>query len=463
MDLDGTLVATDLLWESLLSAVRVSPWILVAVPLWTMKGRPYLKRRLAELAEIDVATLPYRPETLALVTDAHREGRHTVLATASDLLLAERVSGHLGIFKEVLASDGIVNLKGLVKARSLVTRYGAGNFDYIGDSRADVHCWTEAADAITVGVVPTRAVPHLRSLGRDLSGSATGRLRLLFRAVRPHQWLKNLLLVVPAVGAHRIDLDTMVALGLSFISLSLAASGGYVLNDLLDLRADRRHARKRTRPFAAGSLSLPTGLAVVALAWLLGFGASALTLPTSFTALIGIYLAATAAYSLRLKKEPVLDVMFLAGLYVLRVVGGGLATGVPVSTWLLAFTLFICLSLAFLKRFIEVRARGDDKDVVLGRGYGADDAAWLQAAGLASAYLAAVVLALYVNNPDVMRLYSSPDRLLLLCPVMLYGATRVWLLAQRGRIHDDPLVALALDRVTYVLLTISVAVVLLAI
>jgi 4-hydroxybenzoate polyprenyltransferase len=202
----------------------------------------------------------------------------------------------------------------------------------------------------------------------------------------------------------------------------------------------------------------------VVLTWLLGFGIAAVALPAAYSALVAVYLIGTAAYSIWLKKEPVLDVIFLAGLYVLRVVGGGLAIDVPVSTWLLAFTLFSCLSLAFLKRFIEVRAKSaDPAAAVAGRGYETADAVWLQSAGLASAYLSVVVLALYVNNPDVMRLYAKPDRLLLMCPIILYGATRVWLNAQRGKMHDDPLVAVAMDPVTYVLAAITATVVILAI
>ena len=461
VDLDGTLISTDLLWESLLSAARERPWILLATPYWLSRGRPYLKRRLAESCEIDFATLPYRTETLAFLHEEHRRGRTLVLATASHEVLAAGVSRHLGIFRETLATSGATNMKGRVKAHALVGRFGRRNFDYLGDSRADIHCWSEARDAITVGVAPTGEVAHLRRLPvEDPAPAGANRWRLLAKALRPHQWLKNLLLAVPAVGAHQLGGSVLADLALAFASLSLCASGGYVLNDLLDLTADRRHPRKMARPFASGRLSLPTGVALIVLCWALGFGIAVATLPVAYAALMAVYLSATAAYSVRLKKEPVLDVMFLAGLYVLRVVGGGLAIGVPVSTWLLAFTLFICLSLAFLKRFIEVRAKSAvGVGRVPGRGYVAEDAGWLQSAGLASAYLSVLVLALYVNNPDVMRLYTQPERLLLICPVILYGATRVWLNAQRGEIHDDPMVAVAMDHVTYILGAMTAAVV----
>lgn len=465
VDLDGTLVATDLLWESLMSALRVRPWASLGVPLWLLRGRPYLKRRLAEVSAVDYSTLPYKAATLETVTAAYQRGRHTVLATASDRTLAEGVALHLGIFREVLASDGVTNLKGTAKAALLVERFGSRGFDYIGDSPADVPCWSEASDAITVGVVPTAKVPHLRQLPEpEARSDSASRLQALARALRPHQWLKNLLLAVPAIGAHELSIATLVEVALAFVSLSLVASGGYVFNDLLDLAADRRHPRKRGRPFASGRLSLAAGMSVIGVTWIVGFGIAALALPAAYAWLVLVYLVGTAAYSIQLKRVPVLDVLFLAGLYVIRVVGGGLATGVPVSTWLLAVTLFVCMSLAFLKRFIEVRAKaGDSTAVVMGRGYQADDALWLQSAGLSTAYIAVLVLALYVNNPDVMRLYAHPERLLFICPLVLYGATRIWLEAHRGKVHDDPLVAVAMDPVTYVLGAMAVAVALTAI
>lgn len=456
VDLDGTLVSTDLLWESLLSAIRTQPWVLLAVPGWLLRGRPYLKQRLADCSRIDFSTLPYRPDTMTFVAREHRRGRRIVLATASHQTLADGVSRHLGVFSEVIASDGVRNLKGQTKASELVARFGSGNFDYIGDSRADVACWAEATDAITVGFAPANQDGHVRRLEADpAKAKATAKLRAFVKTLRPHQWLKNLLLAVPMLGAHQFDTTTLVSFVAAFASLSLCASGGYVLNDLLDLSADRQHPRKKRRPLASGQLSIQTGVLMIGLTWSLGFGLAAAVLPLPFTLLVATYLFGTAAYSIRFKKEPVLDVLFLAGLYVLRVIGGGLATGVFVSTWLLAFTLFVCLSLAFLKRFIEVRAQAADAPAVAGRGYISDDAMWLQSAGLASAYLSVVIMALYVNNPDVTRLYSQPDRLLLLCPLLLYSTTKIWLNAHRRQIHDDPLVAVATDPSSYVVLALA--------
>lgn len=281
------------------------------------------------------------------------------------------------------------------------------------------------------------------------------RLPVGVRALRPHQWVKNLLVAVPPLAAHRSDLGSFVAVTIAFFSLSLCASGGYIVNDLLDRAADRRHHRKRSRPFASGQLSIRIGIVLVILCWAVGFGLTVF-LPPVFAALAAAYVCATTLYSVWLKHQPVLDVMFLGGLYVLRVIAGGAATHITVSTWLLTFTLFLSLSVACLKRFIEVDAQRDAGAGALSSrlGYVTTDAQWLQAAGLAAAYAAVVVLAIYVNNPDISTLYAHPERLLLMGPVLLWWSTRSWLLAHRRRIHDDPVVAFAVDPATHVLVAL---------
>lgn len=463
VDLDGTLIASDLLWESLVSVLRHRPWQLLLLPLWLVRGRAGLKQRLAALAGLDVAALPYRADVVDYVRQEFRRGRHVVLATAADTTLATAVAQHLGVFTEVLASDGIVNLKGSAKAASLVARFGTTNFDYIGDSRADIPVWASAAVALAPGHVRIDGVPNLQNIGAS-DEPRTSVVRLLVKALRPHQWLKNLLVFVPPLAAHRFDPSTAWHVALACLALSLCASGGYVLNDLLDINSDRQHQRKRHRPFASGRLSLGVGVGLLAGLWAAGFGLALAVLPIAFAIVLAGYLVATAAYSIRLKRVAVLDVMVLAGLYVVRVVAGGVATDVPVSTWLLAFTLFLSLSLAFLKRFIEVRSHAHAPAVQIpGRGYMSNDAAWLHSVGLTSAYLGVLVLALYANNLDVTRLYSHPERLVFVCPVLLYWLTRAWFKAHRGELHDDPVVAVALDPVTYLVIAIAAGAVLAAV
>jgi 4-hydroxybenzoate polyprenyltransferase len=282
----------------------------------------------------------------------------------------------------------------------------------------------------------------------------------LIAVLRPHQWLKNLLVFVPAVAAHRIEWNTGRSAMLAFVSLCLCASGGYIVNDLFDVEADRGHPRKRFRPLASGRLSVKSAIALIVIMWSIGVAIGTVALPAAFVWTLAIYIAGTISYSIWLKREPSLDVVVLAGLYVLRIIAGGAATAVPVSTWLLAYTLFVCLSLALLKRFIEVHAQPTPLGpAVSRRGYRADDAQWLHSAGLAAAYLSVVILAIYVNNPSVSLLYAHSDRLLLACPLLLYWSTRTWLRAHRRRAHDDPVLLLALDPITYVLLAICVIIV----
>ena len=254
---------------------------------------------------------------------------------------------------------------------------------------------------------------------------------VLISLLRPHHWLKNVLIVVPAVAAHRGDWATAGTLALAFSSFSLCASGGYVFNDVLDAEADRQHPRKRTRALASRRASPGTALSLIVLTWTAGLGLAVTALPNEFAWLMAAYVAATIGYSIRLKREPALDVVVLAVLNVWRIIAGGAATNIPVSTWLLAFTLFVCLSLALLKRFIEVHGQPAAVGPLPGRGYQSDDAQWLHSAGLAAAYLSVVVLALYVNSTAVSVLYDHPYRLLLMCPVLLYWSTRAWLRAHR--------------------------------
>lgn len=462
VDLDGTLIGSDTLWECFVSVLREKPRVLSQLPFWLLSGRAHLKQQLARVSSIDAATLPYREEVVTFLRRESASGRHIMLATAADRTVATAVADHLGLFDAVIASDGRSNLKGRAKATRLVEMFGDRQFDYIGNSTADIPVWQAAAMPLLAGGARIKGIDNLHSIDRTgtpvhgHSSTAAPLSRVLMKTLRPHQWIKNLLVLIPALAAHRFDASTIRNAVLALIALSLCASGGYIFNDLLDVSADRRHARKRHRPFASGRLSIGTGAILVVLTWLIGFGIGGMLLSPMFAAIMLAYVATTVAYSAALKRVAVLDVMILAGLYVFRVITGGVATGIAVSNWLLAFTLFVSLSLAFLKRFIEVRAvAATGGTSIPGRGYRGDDGAWLHSAGLTSAYLSAIILALYVTSGDVTRLYSHPDRLLFACPVVLYWATRTWLLAHRGEIHDDPVVAVATDPVTYVVLGLT--------
>jgi len=450
VDLDGTLLRTDLLHESVLLLLRGNPLYLFLLPVWLFGGKARLKREVARRVRIDAASLPYDPRVVEHLRST--PARPRVLCTASDELLAQPVAEHLGVFEQILASDGRVNLGGEAKAEALVARFGDGGFDYIGNSAADLHVWRHARRARVANASATlaRRAAAVSVVESHWQAQAAGPAAWL-KAIRVHQWLKNLLVFVPLLAAHRFADPAAASQALvAFFAFCLCASGVYVLNDLLDLPSDRRHPRKRLRPFASGELLLLHGMVAAPLMTLAGFALAWLCSP-AFAAVLGVYYAATLAYSLRLKRVHMLDVMLLAGLYTIRIIGGAVAAGVPLSFWLLAFSMFVFLSLAMLKRYTELFALPESGQAeASGRGYAGGDLPLLQSLGGASGYLSVLVLALYINSPESLAIYSRPQMLWLLCPLLLYWISRAWSLVRRGRMHDDPVVFAATDRVSLV-------------
>lgn len=453
VDLDGTLVATDLLWESLLVLLRERPWTLRLLPGWLAGGKAHFKREVARRVRLDVESLPYRPEVLHFLRAEHGAGRELVLATAADESFARAVAEHLGIFSAVLASDGVTNLSGSRKHRALEDRFGPGGYDYAGNGFVDLPMWSTGGGAVLVAA-PRRLAARVRASGRVHAEfpHPGQRFRALLGALRVHQWVKNLLIFVPVLLDHRLlDPRAIFLATLAFVAFCMAASGGYVLNDMLDLAADRRHPRKRHRPFAAGVLSLSTGALLVPALFVAAMGLAAATLSADFAWLLLLYIVLTGAYSFYLKRLPVVDVLLLAGLYTLRVLAGVEATAVRFSTWLLAFSMFLFLSLALLKRFAELsRGRTDADERVVGRGYIRADKEWLGSMGSASGYLSVLVLALYISSDEVVRLYNRPMLLWMVCPLLLFWVSRMWFLAHRGKIDEDPILETVRDRLSYV-------------
>jgi len=453
VDLDGTLIKTDLLWESMVQLLARKPWLIFVVPLWWLRGRARLKSELARRVELNPSQLPYREDVLEFLRHEHGRGRRMVLATASNYLLAECVAAHLGLFDEVIASDHQTNLRSQQKASRLVQRFGRGGFDYAGNSSADRPVWREARRAIVVGrarcdLPAARVFPTEARIGFHL-------LRLL----RPHQWAKNLIIFVPLLTAHQLNKPSLVWMAaLAVVAFSLCASGLYVLNDLLDIESDRCHPGKRQRPFASGALPIPLGFVLVPV--LLGAAAAiSETLPLRFLLVLGTYLGLTTAYSFWLKRIALLDVFLLAGLYTIRLVAGHEATGVPYSVWLLVFSMFIFLSLALVKRFQELRTYNTHAP---GRGYVLEDLELIASLGSSSGYLSVLVLALYVNSEQVRTLYQHPMRLLLICPLFLLWISRIWLQAHRGQLHDDPVLFALRDPISYMTIALTLLILWLA-
>lgn len=450
VDLDGTLIATDLLWESLFAMIRKRPMDLVRLPFWLLGGRANLKRRIAERVVLDPGTLPYRAEVIGFLEEEKARGRHLVLATAADRRLAEGVAKHLGVFDEVIASEDGRNLKGPEKLAALRERFGAAGFDYLGDSTADLPIWEGARETLIVRTRPDveRRAAAVRAPSRVFEGRRGGP-KALVRALRPHQWAKNVLVFVALIAGHQVfQLDALLRSGLAFLAFCFAASAVYVLNDLLDLEADRRHHRKRNRPFASGAASIPAGVGLIA-ALLAATTAATAPLPPLFAGLLILYLLLTTAYSVILKSKMMVDVICLAGLYTLRILAGGAATSIVISPWLAAFSMFLFLCLAFAKRYTELTTIDGALDWIPGRGYRSSDIELIRSMGPTSGYLCVLVLCLYLNSPDVRIHYQRPEILWLACPLLLYWISRVWFFANRRALDDDPVVFALRDRVSW--------------
>jgi 4-hydroxybenzoate polyprenyltransferase len=456
VDMDGTLLATDALWELFVRLVKTKPVLLLQAPLWLMRGKAYFKRQLASHVSLNPALLPYHEPVIAFLTHERQEGREIILATASDEQVAGSVARHVGLFSAVLASDGTVNLGGHAKLSAIQQHANGAAFDYMGNSPADLAIWQQASRAILVQ--PARRTLRKARQTSSIEAVLCPRppfLSVFLRTLRVHQWSKNALLLVPLLLAHKVsDPARLISAMVAFVAFSLAASGVYIVNDLLDLENDRQHPTKRSRPLAAGLLPIPFALVTAALAIALSFGIAGVLLPRLFVGMLFLYQVTTMAYSFALKRIAVLDVFVLAGLYTMRVLAGAVAVDVPASPWFLAFSTFLFLSLALVKRFAELRLAeqsGGTEGFLAARGYQHGDLDLLNSVGTASGYVAVAVFALYINSSDVHVLYRQPAVLWLIAPLILYWITRVWLLAHRGQMHSDPVVFAFTDRTSYVL------------
>jgi 4-hydroxybenzoate polyprenyltransferase len=451
VDLDGTLVKTDLLIESVLTLLRQHPLCAFRLPFWMLHGRARFKQKISCLVVLDLSALPWRTQFIDDLIEQRAQGRSLVLATASDMQIARRVADRLNLFDSVFASDGAVNLSGKAKRDCLVREFGANGFDYAADGggigKPDQAVWAAARNSIKV------------TAGRHKRHAA-----LLLKTLRPAHWLKNLLVFVPLIAAHRLfDLAAIEKSLLAFVAFGLCASSGYLLNDLLDLEADRHHPKNRLRPFASGDLALSYALMAIPLLFVAGCALGAAVSPVLFLILL-IYFGMSAGYSLRIKRIAILDVLFLAGLYTVRIMAGTAATGIGSSHWLLAFSTFLFFSLALVKRYGElVVMRKVDGANARARGYELSDGELLASMGTASGYLSVLVLALYIATNNAEALYAHPHLLWALCPLLLYWISHVWLTAHRGQMHHDPVVFATHDRTSGILILLMVATAILAI
>lgn len=465
VDLDGSLLLGDSLHESLLTLLRGNPLYALLVPAWLLGGKARFKRELARRAVPDPASFAYNQPFLDWLR-GQRGSRELVLCTAADRAIGEAVADHLGLFDAVLASDGERNLSGKGKARALVERYGERGFDYAGNDRVDLDVWRHANAAVVVNAhASVLAAAHdLGTVEHVVPRSADrGGMLAWLHALRLHQWAKNLLVFVPLLTAHlMLDPEAISRALLAFLAFGLCASSVYLLNDLLDLPADRAHPRKRQRPFASGQLPVLHGLILAPILLAAAF-AIATALPPRFLMALAGYYALTALYSFLLKRVVVLDVVVLASLYTARIVAGTFALAIELSFWLLAFSMFVFLSLALVKRYAELRqVRERGLTAAAGRGYEVDDLPMLGALGASAGYASVLVLALYIHASESLVLYSQPKFLWGMCPLLLYWISRVWMLSHRGLMHDDPMLFALRDRVSLAVLGATLILVALA-
>lgn len=453
VDLDGTLIHTDMLHESAFGLLKISPLSVIKLP-WVLlaKGKAELKQWIANQIRFDPTVLPYNQDLLQWLRDQHASGRRLILCTASDRSIAEPIAEHLGFFDEVMASNGTVNLEGRNKANALVEKFGDKGFDYAGNSTPDLEVWRHARKAIVVNassqlVGDVTASSEVAEVFEGLNSKST----VWAKVLRAHQWLKNALLLVPLVAAHRVaDHAAWTSLFWAFIAFSLCASSVYIANDLLDLESDRQHPRKCKRPFACGAVPVWKGAILGPLLFISSSIVGAYV-GAGFLQWLLLYFLLTCVYSVKLKQLVLIDCMTLAILYTLRIVAGAAAVGSDMSFWLLAFSVFLFLSLAFIKRFAELQVQLlNGKHRAHGRGYFTDDAPLIQILGIASGFMSVLVLALYLNSPEVLRLYVQPEWVWGNVPVMVFWISWLWLRAHRGEMHDDPLIFAVKDKVSLV-------------
>lgn len=453
IDLDGTLIQTDSLWESCLRLISQQPLMLLFLPFWLFLGKAGFKQKISQHVELSPASLPYNTNLLKYLTQQRLHNRHLVLVTAANKKIAEAIADHLNIFDEILASDENHNLSGKNKAQALADKFGEKGFVYAGNANIDLNVWQHAAAAVVVNASKALAAKTkaLTSIEEIFPTEHKPSVKIILKAIRIHQWVKNILIFTALLLSHNwFNHDALLLAVFAFFSFSFAASSIYLINDLIDLEADRKHRTKRYRPLAAGILPIQWAIAIVPFLLTFSF-LLANQINTNFVSVLIVYLILTTAYSIFLKPVALLDVITLTSLYTIRIIAGAIAINVPLSYWLLAFSMFIFLSLALIKRFSELKnliQQGETSS--LSRGYHVDDLSAISLFGICSGYISVLVLVFYTHDLQADTLYSQPDWLWFVAVAVLYWISHMWLLAFRGQMNEDPVLFAIHDRSSYV-------------
>jgi 4-hydroxybenzoate polyprenyltransferase/phosphoserine phosphatase len=467
VDLDGSLLHTDLLIESFFQLVKERPGLVPSFLTHLMKSKSEMKSWVADKTTLEIKTLPFREDLLVFLREEKRKGTKIILATASHEKWAEKVALHLDLFDHVIATSKSCNMKGAAKSEAIVSycsQEGISDWTYVGDSRSDFPIWHASNSCILAGgtnKIESKLVASGKMLRRfhNKQNSAYA----VLRALRAHQWIKNLLVFAPIFLAQRIDSEHLWNCIIAFVCFSMTASSVYVINDVMDVTSDRAHPKKKNRPFAAGALPQQWGLIIAFTLLCLSFSLSNLVLPITFSLILAGYLFLTTAYSVWLKKLPIVDVLVLASFYSIRIFAGAAVASVVVSEWLFAFSMFFFLSLAFVKRYSELqRMKSLGRLDAHGRGYSVTDLRLVETMGVTSGYLSVLVLALYINSANMKTFYENATALWAICPLLFFWIGRIWLLASKSLIDDDPLVFAMKDRVSLWVGVIGIALILVA-
>lgn len=450
VDMDGTLLRTDALYEGMARAFFRKPFETIAALPLLFKGRPAFKRRIAEIADLGVNLLPLRESLVAHLRREHARGRSLHLYTAADHTLAERVAERVGLFESVQGSRGDVNLKGARKLAEIQRRF-PGGFAYAGNSAADLPIWRES-DGIVIAAASKSVTDRAQRLGKPVEAEFADRrsLSTWWRALRVHQWTKNLLIYIPLLlSPSYSDASAVMKVGLGFVILGIVASGCYLINDLADLAADRRHRSKRDRPLASGELPIQHAAIAAPLMILSGLVA-ALLLSAPFALGLLLYIATTLSYSLRLKRVALLDVFLLGLLYTLRLIMGTLLISYALSAWLLTFAMFFFVAMSLAKRHAElVNAQMGVERRIAGRGYLPSDAPLTLSLGISLTTASNLILVLYlVEEAFPSGLYMAAGWLWAAPLLVCLWTMRIWLLAHRGELDDDPVAFAIRDRLS---------------
>ncbi|HFT5239573.1 TPA: UbiA family prenyltransferase [Yersinia enterocolitica] len=458
IDLDGTLVRTDTLVESFFLLIKKNPFYAFLCVLWLLSGKASLKSEIAKRVTMNASSLPYNESLLAMLHSEHRSGREIWLCTAANEKIAQSVSDHLGIFSKVIASNDTKNVSSSTKADEILSH--TDSFDYAGNSSDDIKVWDKSTGAIVVDLpkklINKVSVPILYQFNSDKKT-----IKSWLKEIRIHQWAKNILIFIPILAAHEISkssllLDAMLA----FIAFGFCASSVYLLNDLVDLEADREHKTKRNRPLASGEIPLIHGIIAAVILFILAIIITSY-LPIQFAFALASYYVITLAYSFFLKSKVVIDVATLAILYSMRLVAGAAATGIMLSNWLISFSMFIFFSLAIVKRVVELKA-SESNARIKGRGYYPADMPLLLASGISSGYISILVFVLYIDSSSSLLNYNNPDVLYFIAPILFVWLTRVWLLTWRGDMHDDPVAFAIKDRTSQLMGIVMAVLIILA-